>query len=526
VRTPDDKLYVYNAIDAACTFECRNAFWNDLNEEGFRPAYDMTIRLYEPLMFMMTRGIKVDRAALQETSNDIAKARDTALEELYKIVGYEINPNSPKQVQNYFYVEKGIPPYKGRDGSVTADDRALQRIARGTSQRKGLREASLIQQIRGYDKLRSSYLEIQFDSDNRLRGAYNPRGTKFGRLSSGKTVFDTGCNLQALDPAFKKFLVADDDYFFIEKDKRQAEWVVVAYLSGDARMLHVVQNGIDPHLYTGTMMTIERLSYELRKEAKEEAVAALVREEHKLIGMRNDEEEIRALRLSNPRLKPWHPFMPRTMSVRQAGKKANHGLNYDEEYRMFALMNEILENEAKQIITAYHRVYVGIRTQFHEWVKQQLSRNDRMLVNCFGRRIRFLDQWGKDLWKSAYSAIPQSTVVDSINQGMCDSYEDESISVKANVDLLAQTHDSVLYQFPKRLLNSPEAWRISQAIDDYISPTMEYNGRSFTIPTDTKVGWNWGGFDPKMNPTGMQEIPECHSDREFRSAVKKALGIR
>ena len=524
MKTPDDKLYVYNALDSACTFECRDAFWSDLATEGFRPAYDMTIRLLEPLMFMMTRGVRVDHSALEDTKRDIMKARDAALLELHRIVGFELNPASPKQVQNYFYVEKEIEPYRGSDGAITADDRALQRIARGTAKRKGLREASIIQSIRGYDKLHNSYLDIQFDSDSRLRGAYNPRGTKFGRLSSGKTVFGTGCNLQALDPAFKKFLVPDEGYFFLEVDKRQAEWVVVAYLSGDARMLHVVQSGIDPHIYTAAMMLIERLPLDLRQHVKQEDVEEIVRIDHKLIGLSSDEEEIRLRREGDKRLRPWIRFMPRTMSARQAGKKANHGLNYDETYRMFALMNEILENEANEIIRLYHRVYTGIRSHFHEGVKQQLSKNDRMLVNCFGRRIRFLDQWGQDLFKSAYSAIPQSTVVDSLNMGLCDAYEDESISVKANIDLLAQTHDSILYQFPTKLLKSGEAWRATEKICKYISPTMEYGGRSFAIPTDVKVGWNWGGFHAESNPRGMRELPEHRNEKEFQSAAAKALG--
>jgi len=250
MKALDNNLYVYNALDSACTFEIRDAIWDDLAAEGFRPAYDMTLRLFEPIMFMMTRGIKIDRAALEDTKRDITAAREAALVDLHRIVGFELNPASPKQVQHYFYVEKEIEPYRGSDGIITADDRALSRIARGTARRKGLREARVIQDIRGYDKLLNSYMEIQFDADDRLRSAINPRGTKFGRLSTGETIFGTGCNQQAMPQEFKKFLVPDDDYFFLEFDKRQAEWVVVAYVSGDARMLHVIETKRDPHTYT------------------------------------------------------------------------------------------------------------------------------------------------------------------------------------------------------------------------------------------------------------------------------------
>ena len=42
---------------------------------------------------------------------------------------------------------------------------------------------------------------------------------------------------------------------FIELDKTGAEWVVVAYLSGDAQMLKVVESGESPHPMTGHLIS-------------------------------------------------------------------------------------------------------------------------------------------------------------------------------------------------------------------------------------------------------------------------------
>lgn len=178
---PDLNFLTYNATDAACTLEIQQSIWDDLAPD-YKPAYDMTLDLLEPLMFMMTRGIKVDFAALEETKVDIVQQAKEKQEELNRLAGRELNVNSSKQMQQYFYVEKGIPPYYN-EGQVTCDDLALQRIARGTAQRAGLREASLVQEIRGLQKLHGTYLDIDFDPDGRMRCSYNPRGTKFGRLS-------------------------------------------------------------------------------------------------------------------------------------------------------------------------------------------------------------------------------------------------------------------------------------------------------------------------------------------------------
>src|SRR5258708_16089254 len=338
----DTKMLEYCATDSACTFEIRNSIWADLHKQGYDKAYALTIDVFEPLMFMMTRGIKVDFDALEVTKRDILKEITDATAELHRRVGRELNPLSPKQVQAYSYIERGVEPYTGKDGKITSDDKALARIGRRTTKRPGMREARLIQTIRGLNKLYSSYLDINFDTDGRLRCAYNPRGTKFGRLSSSETVFGTGTNQQNLPPAFKKFLVSDPSYFFLEVDKRQAEWFVVAYLSGDANMLEVIRLGTDPHTHTASLM------FNLPPEA--------ISREHKLVGGITDADEIARRRSTDAIIQSISRILPRTMSARQMGKKSNHGLNYDEGPDRFALENEIELSESKQFIEAYHTV--------------------------------------------------------------------------------------------------------------------------------------------------------------------------
>lgn len=491
----DRNLLHYNGLDSACTLEAFDAYKGEIDQHGYRWAYDFTMSIWEPLMFMQHRGIKVNFAALEETKKDIIKAREDAQEELNQLCGFELNCNSPKQVASYFYITKDIPAYRNKEGRITTDDRALQRIARGTAKHAGLREARLVQDIRGLAKLYGTYLDIDFDKDGRLRCTYNPRGTKFGRLSSSSTVFGTGTNLQNLPQEFKKFLVPDEGYFFWEVDKRQAEWVVVAYLSGDANMLSVIETGEDPHTHTAHLM------FRLDKD--------IIKQDAKLIGGLIDREEIMERRLDVfvPEIVQ---RLPASMSGRQMGKKSNHGLNYDEGYNTFALSNEIEIPEAKRVINLYHSIYPGIR-QWHESIKRQLGK-DRSLTNCFGRKIRFLDMWGDTLFKSAYSAMPQSTVGDCTNIGLKTIYESDLTSSEGpmgyNIDVLAQVHDSVLMQVPMRYHPSTNKHGFELAkewVYKMMEPEMEYNGRKFTIKTDSKIGMNWGGYHREHNPNGMRE---------------------
>lgn len=492
-----DNFLEYNALDSACTLEAHNKFWPDLSQ-GYGPAYDMTVALFPALMFMQARGIKVNHLAMEETKRDIQSAIRSKQETLDKIVGHSLNVNSPKACQAYFYIEKGISPYHNDEGGITVDDLALQRMARGTSARRGLPEAKLVQDIRGLHKLHGTYLEITFDADERIRCSYNPRGTKFGRLSSSSTVFGTGTNLQNLPQEFKKFLVADEGYVFWEVDKRQAEWVVVAYLANDAAMIRAIEHGLDVHTYTAQMM------FNLDKE--------IIEHDYKVVGSNTDAELIANLRRADDRLNSGSSRLPRTMSGRQAGKKSNHGLNYDEGYNKFALINEMEIVEAKRLIELYHRIYPGIRQTYHESVKRQLQR-DRCLTNCFGRKVRFLDAWGPDLWKAGYSMLPQSTVVDSLNKGMVSIYGNdwltggEGYQAGGGIDLLAQTHDSILLQVPLEWFRNEGAF--AGALDlvyNAVSPELEYNGRKFKIATDSKLGLNWGGFNKDTNPKGMREM--------------------
>lgn len=487
----DKEFLEYSALDSACTLEIWEGIKDELNA-GYRPAYQMTLAILPVLMFMQTRGLKVNHTLLDEAKTDVLRSKAEKQDELNRLCGRELNVNSPKDCQNYFYIEKGIPPYRNGD-SITTDDMAMQRIARGTAKHRGLREAKLVQEIRGLGKLYGTYLNIEFDADDRMRCSFNPRGTKFGRLSSSQTVFGTGTNMQNLPQEFKKFLVPDDGYVFVEIDKRQAEWVATAYCAGDANMIQAIEDGVDVHVHTASLM------FNVEPE--------LVQYENKLIGHESSADRIAELRMSDDIVRRFMHNMPRTMSMRQCGKKSNHGLNYDEGYRGFALINEIEERDAKVIVDLYHRIYPGIRI-WYDTIKRLLQK-DRTLTNYFGRRVRFMGQWNDQMWKSAYSMLPQSTVVDALNGGMVKIYEDNWITGKdhLNVDILAQVHDSILMQVPIGVVKNPLIFaQFRDRIYEYVSPPITYNGRTFSIATDMKIGMNWGGENKKHNPLGMVEL--------------------
>jgi hypothetical protein len=159
-----------------------------------------------------------------------------------------------------------------------------------------------------------------------------------------------------------------------------------------------------------------------------------------------------------------------------------NSLNYDIGKRTFALDQEIKETQAAFIISRYHAAYPDIRDVFHTSIRQQINFN-KTLTNLMGRKTVFLGKVCDQLYKEAYSCIPQGTVGDIINERGLNYvyYDNENFR---NVELLAQTHDEIVFQIPLSIGWS-EHVRILKLIKGKLEvPLRLPNGREFVIPAD------------------------------------------
>lgn len=203
-----DAFWRYNAKDSAIALEAWLYMDPDLKKDSYIKTHDQTVGMYNTLLYMMIKGMRVDRETLEQTRLDIQAKLAAAKEKLNSIVGFSFNALSPKQCKEYFYVTKGARPLiSPKTGTITTDDLALARLWR----RHHWPEIKVVQDIRTLNKLGSGYLDVELDPDGRLRTSYNPRGTWTGRLSSSETVMGTGLNMQNLDPSFKAFIVPDEE---------------------------------------------------------------------------------------------------------------------------------------------------------------------------------------------------------------------------------------------------------------------------------------------------------------------------
>jgi DNA polymerase I - 3'-5' exonuclease and polymerase domains len=136
---------------------------------------------------------------------------------------------------------------------------------------------------------------------------------------------------------------------------------------------------------------------------------------------------------------------------------------------------EIPESDAKFIVERYHKAYPGVRN-YHAWVRHQLSKN-RTLENLFGRKRLFLDRWGEELFKSAYSFIPQSSVAEIINRrGIIYIYYNQEMFKP--VDLLLQVHDNIIFQMNYKKYTWEEQAKCLILIKNSLETELTWRGQN------------------------------------------------
>jgi len=447
-----EREWHYNGLDSVACLEALIGQEDDLDKQKNKATALRQTNIVEPLVYMMSRGIKVDTEGMIKGKKEMEEKLIILQDRLNTMTGMKLNPNSPKQLSNYFYGQLKHKPYL-KKGKITTDDTALVRLLR-----KGVKEAAIIKEMRTLRKLSSTYTNLdKIDKDNRIRCSYNPVGTVTGRLSSSKNIFDTGMNMQNWPHHLLRYLLPDEEYVYYSADLSQAENRIVAYVGRVPRMIDAFENGKDVHALTASLIF------------------------NKPVDEISSEEGSSNLGTG-------------TQSERFWGKKTNHSFNYDLGYRKFALIVEIPENESKWLLESYHKIYPEVRGNYHQLVKVFLVK-DRTLTNLFGRKRLFLDRWGDELFKDAYAQIPQSTTADKINeQGLSYIYYNQDKFKE--VELLIQVHDSIGFQIPLSASWTRHA-EILFDIKKSLETPLRWNDIEFVIPVDFCMGLNLCGEDGK-----------------------------
>lgn len=228
---PREKLYEYNLADVVWTFKLYEYFLSMLKNSGKYDYYRYRMQVTKVLNDVQMNGVAVSLDALDELEKKYKRQCDENLVVLRQHAGEDFNPQSPKQIKDYFK-SKGV-------SSPSFDSDHLKKL-----RREG-KETEFIDALLAYRyaaKVIGSFIanvRRKVGEDGRIHPYYLPHGAKTGRLSAKGPAIQT----MGRDSGIKRALVAAPGCKIISCDYSQAELRTVAELADDKAMIAAFQPG-------------------------------------------------------------------------------------------------------------------------------------------------------------------------------------------------------------------------------------------------------------------------------------------
>lgn len=462
---------VYNGLDSALTAEIRDVLLPQL-EPHSKLIYDFERACQAPALYMMLRGLRVDPfargAAIRHYEKSILRCQ-WMLDRLASVFGMTgLNPNSPKQLKEFFYGRLKIPEqttyYRG-ERKVTTNRDALEKIR--DHYFVAVPYISLILAIRDFVKTRS-VLVSGVDPDGRMRTSYNIGGTNSGRWSSSANAFGTGTNFQNLREDLRQIFIADEGKKFAYIDLETAESRVVG-----ARGWQVTRaKGPGRDGYWRACEDGDLHTY----------VAKIVWPNFSWTG-----DKVADRRIADQ-------IFYRHHSYRQTTKVGGHGSNYLGRPPTMSKHTKIPE----PMMAAFQASYFKGFPEIPEWHMATIRTlmTEAAITTLLGRKRVFFGRLDDEAtWREGVAYEPQSVVGDTLNLGAWRIW----YYLFPKVELVAQIHDAVLVQYDE----ADEAEVLPQA-RKLMEVPIQVDERLLIIPTEALVGWNWNKAHDS-NPDGLKK---------------------
>ena len=113
-------------------------------------------------------------------------------------------------------------------------------------------------------------------------------------------------------------------------------------------------------------------------------------------------------------------------------------------------------------------------------------RQDRTMVNLFGRKHKFLDRWGDSLFRSAYAFIPQSSIGELLNISLRETYD----KLGDDIRIYLQLHDAIY-----SIVHHSEVMDVMKELRKIMIKEVPVGRETMKIDVDFKVGDNWGEME-------------------------------
>jgi DNA polymerase I-like protein with 3'-5' exonuclease and polymerase domains len=468
--------YMYNALDTWATANAMLALLAEMPQWAMN-NYANEFPLNFPCHLAEMTGVQRDMKELEIAAKEqetVISENNKSLDAMLGVTGF--NTGSYKQKQQMLKI-LGCEDIAKKG----TDEKALKKAA----SRHPLNARIMAQVIRVQKakKLSTNYLttgEKGKEYHGRILYALNPHGTDTSRLASTEHHFWCGLQFQNIPRgrSVKRTLIADDGFLFAECDLEQAESRDTAFIAGDEDLIRAVSGIKDFHsLNAAAFFGVPYVS------------------------IYNDETR-------------------KTIDVdrRDLSKKVNHGANYNmgagvmvdtmgEETvlragRLLRLpIHWTAIKIAEYLLMVFHRTYPTLSEVYYPGIVSEIVASQMLtsrathdspyqaaaegLVRyCFGDPVKNKRN------KNAYIAHPpQSLNAMTLNKAFMRVFYEIAIhpDYKNNFKLIAQIHDSILFQF--RIGHAYLCKMVKERMEVPVT-VRGYDGktRTFIVPAAIKAG--------------------------------------
>lgn len=390
--------------------------------------------LTKVLFEMEKNGVITDLSVLAQIAKQTEQKINVLSTQIYEMVGYEFNINSPKQLAVVLYDELGLKAGKKR--STAAD--VLEKLIHTHP------IIALLLEHRKYAKLYSTYavgLSKHVHKDGKIHTIFNQTQTQTGRLSSSEPNLQNISVRDEEGKEIRKAFVANDGCVLMSADYSQIELRMLAHMADEHEMIDAFNHNIDIH--TKTAMQIFDVGI----------------------------DEV-------------------TSNMRRSAKTVNFGIVYGQSDFGLSEQLGISRKEAHEFIEKYFASYPNIK-QFmdgtiafceeHGYVKTLFQR--RRYIKEIKDKNYMMREFGK---RAAMNAPIQGSAADLIKVAMIRIYHTmQKQQVKSK--MILQIHDELIFEVVEE-----ELAIMKQIVESGMQEAMELK---VPLIAEASIGKNW--YDAK-----------------------------
>lgn len=469
------EYYLYNCRDTWTTAIVALAWINEAPQWA-KDNYVLEFPINLPSHFCEMVGIKRDTGRLEIARNEIQEKITGLQTSLDKSLSFPLNVNSPKQLKKVCQI-LGLGKKVGNTyfPVESTDEKSLKKFSFLHPLNNWI--FSKVLEIRKERKLISTYLPEDDDNDSdgkifkgRTLYSINPHGTDTGRNASKEHHFWTGLNIQNIPrgKTVKQTFIADEDFLFGECDLEQAESRDVAHISGDEKLIAAVTGPYDFHSLNCSAFF--GVPY-------------------------GDIYDDGTKKVKNKKL-------------RDLAKRVNHGANYcmgsgvlvdtmglEKIYEAAALLRLPKDwspiRIAEHLLDCFHKAYPKLQTVMYPAIWSDVLTGNKLTGATGWTRYCFSKPTSENKHaRNAYVAhVPQSLNAMVLNKAFWKVFIELQLhpTHSRNFRLLAQIHDSILFQF--RQGHEYLCAEVKSRMEIPIT-VVGYDGitRTFTVPAAIKAG--------------------------------------